>query len=224
MDIPTAEIHGIVRALCTESLADQQRALDQYFTPDAFFIHPLCRVPSFSTRALGFELNSLSLLRYIFLWYRFLSPHIDLTVDSAVMDTNNSLLYLTIRQTFTLWFIPFSLWQAHVKLVTVLTLVERPVDSKGSPVTDANGVQVQSVGPNDKSLWFIKGQEDHYQMEEWLKFIAPFGASLLWQAWQLFATYLCWLGVICLWPFAAAVGHLNREGLGSDSRKATKKQ
>ncbi|KAK6202128.1 hypothetical protein LQW54_008997 [Pestalotiopsis sp. IQ-011] len=214
MDRPAAQIRGIVRDLCTQTIEDQQDALDQYFTPDAFFIHPLCRVPSFSTKVLGHELNSLSFLKYIFQWYRILSPHIDLTVDSAVMDAHNGLLYLTIRQTFTLWFVPLSLWQANVKLVTVLTLDKRPVDGEGR-LLKTNG-SVSSGDQTAKSLWFIKGQEDHYQMEEWLKFIAPFGASVVWQAFQLFATYLCWLGVMFLWPVTSVHDYIfrNREADG----------
>ncbi|KAI0159225.1 hypothetical protein BJ166DRAFT_325555 [Pestalotiopsis sp. NC0098] len=219
MDRPTAQIRGIVRDLCTQTIEDQQDALDQYFTPDAFFIHPLCRVPSFSTKVFGYELNSLSFLKYIFQWYRILSPHIDLTVDSAVMDAHNSLLYLTIRQTFTLWFVPLSLWQANVKLVTVLTLDKRPVDGEGR-LLKTNG-SVSSADQTVNSLWFIKGQEDHYQMEEWLKFIAPFGASVVWQAFQLFATYLCWLGVMFLWPVTSVHDYVfrNREADGKQMVK-----
>lgn len=200
MERPVHQIGGVVEALCTRTVAEQQAALDDYFTPDAFFIHPLCRVPSFSGfNALGKEINSLWFLKYVYQWYRILSPHIDLTIDSVAFDQRNSLLYLTMRQTFTLWFIPFSLWQAHVKLVTVITLEHHPVDQDGHLLPNAD----TRIAPGDQTVstrWFIKGQEDHYQLEEWIKFIAPFGASLVWKTFQLWNTWLCWLGVIFLFP------------------------
>ncbi|KAK9422705.1 hypothetical protein SUNI508_00568 [Seiridium unicorne] len=221
MDHPVHQIGGIVDSLCTRTIAEQQAALNDYFTPDAFFVHPLCRVPSFSGfEVLGTEINSLWLLKYVYQWYRILSPHIDLTVDSAVFDQRTSLLYLTMRQTFTLWFIPFSLWQAHVKLVTVLTLVNRPVDQDGHMLPNNS-----PIAPGDQTIstrWFIKGQEDHYQMEEWLKFIAPFGASLVWQSWQLFATALCWLGVVFLWPVTSVHDYLTHHA-SQWGKKAAKK-
>ncbi|KAH6659492.1 hypothetical protein BKA67DRAFT_15603 [Truncatella angustata] len=222
MDHPVHQIGGVIEALCTQTIAEQQAALDDYFTPDAFFVHPLCRVPSFSgTKVLGTEINSLWLLKYIYQWYRVLSPHIDLTIESTVFDQKANLLYLTMRQTFTLWFVPFSLWQAHVKLVTVCTLVNLPVNQDGRMLLN-NG----QTAPGDQTVatrWFIKGQEDHYQLEEWLKFIAPFGASLVWKFLQLWNTALCWLGVLFLWPVTSIHDYLTREA-PRWGKKAVKEQ
>lgn len=138
-------------------------------------------------------------------------------------DQRASLLYMTVHQKFTLWFIPFNLWQANVKLLTVLELAALPVDEDNHPrraitTTDHSGSSSSSStnhndGDNNhnnydhydtsaqpRTRFFIRGQEDHYQIEEWLKFIAPWGASMLWVAWQLFATCICAFGVL-LWPF-----------------------
>lgn len=52
---------------------------------------------------------------------KVLSPKIDLEIESAVFDQRSSLLYLTISQVFSVWFIPFH--KAPVRLVTVLHLV-----------------------------------------------------------------------------------------------------
>lgn len=107
-----------------------------------------------------------------------------------------------------------------MKLVTVLELAQLPVDGNNRPrgytttiasENDTNN-NANSGGGNDindddhggpvgpRTRFFIKGQEDHYQIEEFLKFIAPWGAAPLWIAWQLFATLFCTLGVL-LWPF-----------------------
>jgi hypothetical protein len=99
------------------------------------------------------------------------------------LDSQTNIVYATIRQTFTIWLVPFSLWQANVRFVCVLQLEKRLV----------NIVE-------GEERWFIRGQEDHYQVNEFLKFIAPFGASVVYWLWQLFATILCAIGVAFLWP------------------------
>ena len=91
-----------------------------------------------------------------------------------------------------------------MKLVTVLELAQLPVDGNNRPrgytttiasENDTNN-HANSGGGNDindddhggpvgpRTRFFIKGQEDHYQIEEFLKFIAPWGAAPLWIAWQ----------------------------------------
>ncbi|KAH9908783.1 hypothetical protein F4778DRAFT_796217 [Xylariomycetidae sp. FL2044] len=199
MDNPEKRVPEIIAALTMGTSDDQERALMDYFLPNAYFVHPFCRVPSFNNINLPFislPIPSRWLLLMVYKWYRILSPEIKLTVDSTVFDRKTNLLYCSIRQTFTLWFVPFSLWQANVKLVTVLKLEHLPVDAHGRPLS--NQADDHSLGPH--RLFFIKGQEDHYQVEEFLKFIAPFGASMLWQLWQLFASLLCVAGVMVFWP------------------------
>ncbi|KAK8090804.1 Flavin-binding monooxygenase-like protein [Apiospora phragmitis] len=207
MDHPVREIDGIVTTLCEGSADDQKAILDDYFTPDAYFIHPLCRVPSFSGVDLPFlgRIDSRTFVGFIYQWYRILSPKIEIHVDSRVLDQQHNLLYLTMRQVFTLWFVPFSLWQSHAKLVTVLELAHLPVDEDGRPA-DANTI----IPPGDKTArfrYFIKGQEDLYQANEWLKFIAPWGGSLTWVTGQLVSTIVCALCVLIFWPLTFLEPH-----------------
>lgn len=105
-----------------------------------------------------------------------------------------------MRQIFTLWVVPFSLWQADVKLVTVLELQRLPVDEDGRPANDTT-----RLPPGDKSVpyrYFIHGQEDNYQMTEWLKFIAPWGGRLIWLTGQLLSTLVCAVCVFFFWPLS----------------------
>ncbi|RYO76542.1 hypothetical protein DL766_010378 [Monosporascus sp. MC13-8B] len=219
MDQPVREIPGIITALTQGNSEEQAKTLEDYFLPDAYFVHPLCRVPSFGDRAIPFPFslltsrtrtrNSRWLLLMIYNWYRILSPKILFTIDSVVFDRRASLLYLTMRQTFTLWFVPFDLWQAKdVKLVTVLELALLPVGEDGRPLPLSRDAAAAAAADDDddyrrrqdRSRFFVRGQEDHYHVEEWLKFIAPWGGGLLWMAGQLFATLVCAVGV-ALWPF-----------------------
>jgi hypothetical protein len=114
-----------------------------------------------------------------------------------VYDQRAQLMYLTIRQRFTLWFVPFELWQANVKLVTVLKLVPCAVDENKKPIRDPS---FDDHSLTSSHRYFIAGQEDLYQVNEFLKFIAPFGAAFIWSIWQLFATFLCTLGVFVFFP------------------------
>lgn len=214
MDHPVREIPGIITALTQGNSEEQSKALEDYFLPDAYFVHPFCRVPSFGDRAIPFPfslltsptrtLNSRWLVLMIYNWYRILSPKILFAIDSIVFDQRASLLYLTMRQTFTLWFVPFDLWQAKdVKLVTVLELALLPVGEDGRPLPlpqAAADDHQHRQQHQDRSRFFVRGQEDHYHVEEWLKFTAPWGGSLLWMAGQLFSTLVCAVGV-ALWPF-----------------------
>lgn len=150
-------------------------------------------------------------------------------------DKHANLLYVSLRQTFTLWFVPLSLWQANVKLVTVLHLERVPVDSRNKPLLNDKG-EVPKTSDNDilndqeeeelilseqpPKLYFIKGQEDHYHVEDFLKFIAPWGASLLWAMWQLLATIVCAIGVVLL---RRPIIFLQERVLGLDSLAIRKK-
>ncbi|KAI1489676.1 hypothetical protein F5X96DRAFT_601694 [Biscogniauxia mediterranea] len=210
MDRPGARISGVITALTQGTEEDQQKALDDYFLPSAYFIHPFCRVPSFDNIKLPFTshtINSRWLVQLIYQWYRILSPEVKLSIDSTSFDKNNNLLYVTMHQVFTLWFVPFSLWQADVKLVTVLELEHLPVDGNNRPVD----LSQHQPGTDDdfaierSKRYFIKGQEDHYQVDQFLKFVAPWGASLLWVAWQLLATLVCAVCVAVFRPVKALI-------------------
>jgi hypothetical protein len=79
------QISHVIHLLTEGSPADQKRALDTYFLPDASFLHPLCRVPSFSKNnvpLLG-EIDSRWVLWMIYRWYKILSPRILLDVECS---------------------------------------------------------------------------------------------------------------------------------------------
>lgn len=199
MENPERQINAVIQGLCARSMAEQEDTISCYFTPDAYFVHPFCRVPSFSMKAFFLgdrQFNSRDIIHFIYQWYRILSPHIDIRVESAVFDKKSQHLYAAVVQTFTLWFIPFSLWQAKVKLLTVLELSRLPVDSRNRPLT-------YTSHPDDwtqPTRYFIRGQEDHYQVNEFLKFVFPWGGSALWYGWQVLATVLCAIGAVIFWP------------------------
>lgn len=92
----------------------------------------------------------------------------------AVYDQKTHLLYVSIHQLFTFWFVPF--YHARVKLVTVLQLVQ-----------------------SEESKYYIKSQEDMYQSTELIKFLLP-GGSVLVRFWQWIATAMCIAGALLLAP------------------------
>lgn len=201
----------MIRSLTTGTRNEQADALNAFFLPDAYFVHPFCRVPSFDSTEirvpftnLSWIINSRLLISFVYQWYKIMSPKISLEVDSTSFDKQTNSLYATIRQTFTVWILPFSLWQANVKLVCLLELVHAEVDENKQSLVRRNGSPPNhrdnqtAVAP--KKLYFIRGQQDHYQLNEMLKFIAPWGGAVLCYAWQLFATFLCIVGTSLLWP------------------------
>ncbi|KAK6383015.1 hypothetical protein, variant [Exophiala oligosperma] len=60
----------------------------------------------------------------IYRWYKILSPHVDIWVDSVAFDKEKLLLYVSMHQDFRIWAVPFYI--APVKLVTVLQLTTDP--------------------------------------------------------------------------------------------------
>jgi hypothetical protein len=81
--LPERQISHVIHLLTEGSPAEQKDALDAYFLPDASFIHPLCRVPSFSHISLPLigEINSRWVIWMIYRWYKILSPRIVLNVE-----------------------------------------------------------------------------------------------------------------------------------------------
>ncbi|KAF2711782.1 hypothetical protein K504DRAFT_403144 [Pleomassaria siparia CBS 279.74] len=121
--------------------------------------------------------NSRYLIQAIYRWYKIMSPEIELTVHSVAFDEANLLLYVTLSQVFRIWIVPF--YRAPVKLVTVLSLSHNESDQK----------------------YYIDNQNDLYQVDQFVKFLAPGGWMLVW-LWQFWATALCVLGVAALWPIS----------------------
>lgn len=64
-----------------------------------------------------------------------------------------------------------------------------------SSSTHTNGSR--SSGPN---RYMIKSQDDHYQVNEFLKFILGVPGAYLWYIWQLLSTAACIVGVIIFTP------------------------
>lgn len=216
MDHPVKEIRPIIKSLTQGTPAEQQQTLETYFTPDATFAHPFCRVPSIPTYALPFlpdtPVNSRLVMLFIYRWYRILSPHIDVDISSAVHDQKQNLLYLQITQAFTFFFLPF--YTPRIRLTTVLHLDHRPAPhdvhttggllpiraGAGSPGPENEAVGVPANGAAGKQRYFITAQEDLYQTTEWLKFLVPWVGAPLLVAWQLFATLLSVVGAVVLAP------------------------
>ncbi|KAI0553463.1 hypothetical protein F4679DRAFT_472840 [Xylaria curta] len=212
MEYPEKEISDVIRSLTQGTRKEQENTLNRYFLPDAYFVHPFCRVPSFKSRQIRvpfgsteWTINSRLLVLLIYKWYKIMSPKISLEVDSTAFDWKTNSLYATIRQTFTIWIVPFSLWQANVKLVCLLELAHLPVDKTKQPLVIENGFTEKNRNNNvtngvSEKRYFIRGQQDHYQTNDMVNFVAPFGSYTFIYLLQLFATFLCAVGAASLWP------------------------
>lgn len=97
-------------------------------------------------------------------------------LTSPEFNQKSSLLFVEIHQIFSLFFVPF--YKSDVHLTTKLGLVHSEDDGK----------------------YYVKSQEDLYQLNEVVKFFWPGGAMIIW-FWQIFATAMCILGALMLAPF-----------------------
>lgn len=77
-----AEIPQVIHSLTQTPPSLQRATLERYFTPSASFIHPLCRTGSFT--------GSRWFIWCIYRWYKIMSPHIDITIDSVGESSNPS--------------------------------------------------------------------------------------------------------------------------------------
>ncbi|RAR09096.1 bli-3 protein [Stemphylium lycopersici] len=142
--------------------------------------------------------NSRWLVQATYRWYKIMSPRIDLTVQSVAFDEANLTLYVTIFQIFRIWAVPF--YYAPVRLTTVLSLRHSP-----------------SMGK-----YYIEKQDDLYQVDQWIRFVAPGGWMLVW-LWQAWATFFCVLGMWLLWPVTWIEENWGwGEGVGMDSSRQVK--
>ena len=64
--------------------------------------------------------------------------------------------------------------------------------------------------------YYIEGQNDLYQVDQFVKFVSPGGWVLVW-IWQMIATLFCLAGVVTLWPIIMV-----EELTGMQERKAEK--
>lgn len=112
----------------------------QYMTPDVAFWHPVCAVergPNSRKTVLG-----------IYQWYRVLSPHIDLRVNSVVWDPEHDYMFLDIAQWFKLFWLPIK--PAPSRLCVRLTLRRE-----------------------EDGLYYIAKQEDFYHTDDFMTLILP---------------------------------------------------
>lgn len=121
----------------------------------------------------------------------------------TVFDQRSGQLFVSIHQTFSLWFIP--LYKAPVRLTTILQLSQRA--SWDAAETVARGAVTEGrepaalAGPGqERARYFIAHQEDLYQFNECVQFLLPGLGPLLWSVWQLWSTALCVVGSVVLLP------------------------
>ncbi|KAI0457626.1 hypothetical protein F5B21DRAFT_463938 [Xylaria acuta] len=233
MENPEEDISGVIHSLTQGTREEQEKTLNDYFLPDAYFVHSFCRVPSFQSRQIRvpfsnteWTINSRLLVFFVYQWYKIMSPKILLEVDSTAFDKRTNSLYATIRQTFTIWLVPFSLWQANVKLVCLLELAHLPVDKNKKLLMLENGFTQKNRDNNTAGVsekrYFIRGQQDHYQTNDMLNFVVPFGASAFIYIWQLLATFFCAVGTAFLWP-VTSVYERDSVRLAKESKRSTAK-
>ncbi|KAJ5174174.1 uncharacterized protein N7482_000051 [Penicillium canariense] len=174
MENPVAEIPTVIRLLTQSTPSLQHKVLERFYTPNAAFVHPFCRVPSFR--------ESRWWVTKIFQWYKILSPRIEMQIHSVAFDETHLKLYVHMSQIFSIWIVPF--YVAPVTLTTVLDLT-----------TD----QAQSNAPTNgnRTLYYIAKQEDLYQTSEFVKFVLPHVGYWLVLVWHLIATFFCVLGSNC---------------------------
>jgi len=111
----------------------------------------------------------------IYRWYKILSPRIVLDIECDEYNQKSQILFVDIHQIFSIFFVPF--YKSDVHLTTKIKVVHSEQDGK----------------------YYIKSQEDLYQLNEVVKFFWPGGATILW-LWQVFATGMCILGALFFAP------------------------
>lgn len=183
------------------------------------------------------EVNSRQLVLAIYRWYRIISPRIDLKVNSVQFDSARNTLYLDVTQRFALWFVPFYAANVNLVSVMHLARVgaqsqvdayrqlassDKPDRGHGLVKEIQNGelpsfAEVASArkpllsdqqASASEGQYLIAKQEDLYQVNEWIKFIVPFGiGEALVSLWQLFASTVCVAGSIVLFPLVWILTH-----------------
>ncbi|KAK0933738.1 hypothetical protein LTR29_014671 [Friedmanniomyces endolithicus] len=172
MDDPVREITDIVLRLTQGSPKTQAQTINQYFTPNASFTHPFCRTGSFE--------GSRWLIHAIFRWYKIISPRVKAQARPPpsiphiprAYDEANLILYISISQIFAIWFVPFH--RSPVTLTTKLQLTRKPTSTRLAT-----------------NKLYIQSQEDLYQVDQFVRFFAPWGIGD---------------AVVYLWHFVAAIG------------------
>ena len=130
------EIPTVIQLLTQSIPSLQETTLERYFTQNASFVHPFCRVPSFE--------GSRWWVLKIFQWYKVMSPRIEMEIHSIgvylifcslrvappsvnsdlAFDEKNLKLYVHMSQIFSIWVVPF-----HVAPVTLTTVLDLTTDA-----------------------------------------------------------------------------------------------
>lgn len=227
MEDPVHEISNVIHTLTQSPPSQQTACVETYFTPTASFTHPFCRTGSFGPEYLphigGASLSSRWFILQIYKWYKILSPHIDLTVESVAFDAQHLLLYVSIHQIFKIQWVPFH--KSDVRLTTVLKLAED--ETRKAEIEEFSAKQAKKILKNDYAAlqvphkrYLIQSQNDLYQTNEFVKFVFFFGGCSAIMAWQFFATFACVLGAFLMWPvtYLEEVTYERQEALEQEAK------
>jgi hypothetical protein len=139
---------------------------------------------------------------------------------TSVFDSETLLLYVSIRQIFSLALFPFH--HANVALTTVLHLTtDKPsiASDPSSPYSEISQPtkESQNLLHGQPNLYRIAKQEDLYQPSELIKFLPTYGIGhLLILMLQYWNTLLSLLGAIVGYPVTAYLEMRNRKIKGDD--------
>ncbi|EJU04617.1 hypothetical protein DACRYDRAFT_104501 [Dacryopinax primogenitus] len=116
MEDPAKELPEVVMLFTMASTPEvQQAAINKYFSKDASFNHPLCKIEHGTESREG--------ILAVYQWYRILSPKISVHVDNCHWDPKSGKAFVAVTQTFHLWFSP---WPGKpAKLLVRLTLQDQ---------------------------------------------------------------------------------------------------
>lgn len=97
-------------------------------------------------------------------------------------------------------------------LTSIITLTTT-TDNRGTVLVDSFPKSKPAAASSSGSgvKYYISSQEDLYQTSEWIKFLIPWGiGSILVLFWHVFATVVCTVGAMVLWPvtWAEEAGYL----------------
>ncbi|GAA98701.1 uncharacterized protein L969DRAFT_91377 [Mixia osmundae IAM 14324] len=115
MDDPAREVSSVIESLLAAPSPDRlNETLQQYYTSDAAFEHPLCRVAS--------RPQSIKAIANIYLWYHTIADVVKTDVKSVAFDEANSRLYLDVTRIVNLRITPFK--PVRLRLIIVLNLAK----------------------------------------------------------------------------------------------------
>lgn len=132
----------------------------------------------------------------------------------TVFDPRTNQLYVSIRQTFAVWFIP--LYKAPVHLVSVLSLTQRPSSSSSTRNSNTSYSEALAGPGQERSRYYITNQNDLYQVNDFVNFLLPGLGPVLWFLWQLYSTGLCVLGSLVFLPLYMVLN--KRSNVGSKTK------